>query len=107
MIEGLQELLGLRAISLSASFGEGREVPDIPWLTRDVPGGERATELEAKADTLVNAPGVPLLAVFQYLLSGLDPKDSLAIIERHPLTLVFGRILENDAYRRPDRPSPA
>lgn len=98
---------GLFTATVEAGYRGMRLSADIPWLTRDVPGGERAMEFEAKADDLVNVPGIPLLAICQYRLSDLDPEDSLAILERHPLTLVGGRVLENDAYRRPDRPSPA
>ena len=64
-------------------------------------------EFESKADDLVNVPGVPLLAICQYRLADLDPEDSLALLERHPLTLVGGRVHQNKDYRSTDGPPPA
>lgn len=58
-------------------------------------------EFEAKADEIVNVPGVPLLAICQYRLGELDPQDSLGILERHPLTLIGARVHVNESYRRP------
>ena len=63
-------------------------------------------EFESKADDLVNVPGVPLLAICQYRLSDLDPEDSLAILQSHPLTLVGGRVVENERYGRANAPPP-
>ena len=56
-------------------------------------------EFETKADEVINVPGVSLLAICQYRLGELDPEDSLDILERHPLTLVGGRVYENKTYR--------
>ncbi len=95
----LNAIKGLFLATVEAGYNGLRLSADIPWLTRDVPGGERAMEFEAKADELVNVPGVPLLAICQYRLGDLDPEDSLAILERHPLTLVGGRVHENKDYR--------
>ena len=98
---------GLFTATIEAGYKGMRLSADVPWLTRDVPGGERAMEFEAKADGLVNVPGVPLLAICQYRLGDLDPEDSLAILENHPLTLVGGRVHENETYRRPDSHLPS
>ena len=94
----LNAIKGLFMATVEAGYKGLRLSADVPWLTRDVPGGERAMEFESKADELVNVPGVPLLAICQYRLGDLDPEDSLAILERHPLTLVGGRIHQNEAY---------
>ncbi len=94
----LDAIKGLFTATVEAGYKGLRLSADVPWLTRDVPGGERAMEFEAKADELVNVPGVPLLAICQYRLGDLDPEDSLAILERHPLTLVGGRVHQNEAY---------
>lgn len=96
----LDALKGLFAATVQAGYAGLRFSADIPWLTRDVPGGDRAMEFEAKADEVINVPGVPLLAICQYRLGELDPEDSLSILERHPLTLVGGRIHINDRYVR-------
>ena len=48
----------------------------------------------------MNVPGVPLLAVCQHRLGDLDPEESLAILQSHPLTLVGGRVVENESYGR-------
>lgn len=103
----LDAIRGLFMATVEAGYNGLRLSADVPWLTRDVPGGERAMEFESKADDLVNVPGVPLLAICQYRLGDLDPEDSLAILERHPLTLVGGRVHQNKTYRRPDSPPPA
>lgn len=103
----LDAIKGLFMATVEAGYSGLRLSADVPWLTRDVPGGERAMEFEAKADELVNVPGVPLLAICQYRLGDLDPEDSLAILQRHPLTLVGGRVHENKTYRQPDNPPPA
>ncbi|QIN77356.1 hypothetical protein GBA65_01205 [Rubrobacter marinus] len=103
----LDAIKGLFTATVEAGYNGLRLSADVPWLTRDVPGGERAMEFESKADDLVNVPGVPLLAICQYRLADLDPEDSLAILERHPLTLVGGRVHQNESYARPDGSSPA
>ena len=94
----LNAIKGLFMATVEAGYKGLRLSADVPWLTRDVPGGERAMEFEAKADELVNVPGVPLLAICQYRLGDLDPEDSLAILERHPLTLIGGRVHQIEAY---------
>lgn len=94
-IEAIKSLFGE---TLEAGYAGLRLSADVPWLTRGVPGAERAMEFEAKADEIVNVPGVPLLAICQYRLSDLDPEDSIEILERHPLTLVGGRIHVNEEY---------
>ncbi len=76
----LNAIKGLFLATVEAGYNGLRLSADIPWLTRDV-------------------PGVPLLAICQYRLGDLDPEDSLAILERHPLTLVGGRVHENKDYR--------
>ena len=103
----LDAVKGLFAATVEAGYNGLRLSADVPWLTRDVPGGERAMEFESKADELVNVPGVPLLAICQYRLSDLDPEDSLAILQRHPLTLVGGRVVENETYEGSGSRSPA
>lgn len=103
----LDAIKGLFMATVEAGYNGLRLSADVPWLTRDVPGGERAMEFEAKADEIVNVPGVPLLAICQYRLGDLDPEDSLAILERHPLTLVGGRVYENKTYKRTGNPPPA
>ena len=57
-------------------------------------------EFEAKADEVINVPGVPLLALCQYRLSEVDPEDTMDILERHPLTLIGGRVHVNEEYAR-------
>ena len=94
----LDAIKGLFMATVEAGYKGLRLSADVPWLTRDVPGGERAMEFESKADELVNVPGVPLLAICQYRLGDLDPEDSLAILQRHPLTLVGGRVHQNESY---------
>ena len=103
----LDAIKGLFAATIEAGYNGLRLSGDVPWLTRDVPGGGRAMEFESKADDLVNVPGVPLLAICQYRLSDLDPEDSLAILRRHPLTLVGSRVVENETYGRADGPPSA
>ena len=103
----IDAIKGLFVATVEAGYSGLRLSADVPWLTRDVPGGERAMEFESKADELVNVPGVPLLAICQYRLADLDPEDSLAILERHPLTLVGGRVHQNKDYRSTDGPPPA
>ena len=95
----LGAIKGLFTATIEADYNGLRLSADVPWLTRDVPGGERAMEFESKADDLVNVPGVPLLAICQYRLGELDPEDSLAILQSHPLTLVGGRVHQNETYR--------
>ena len=97
----LDAIKGLFGATVEAGYNGLRLSADVPWLTRDVPGGDRAMEFESKADEIVNVPGIPLLAICQYRLADLDPEDSLAILERHPLTLVGGRVHENKDYERP------
>lgn len=104
LLEAIKALFGT---TVEAGYSGLRLSADVPWLTRDVPGGDRAMEFETKADEIVNVRGVPLLAICQYRLADLDPEDSLAILERHPLTLVGGRVHENKDYRSPDGSSPA
>ena len=103
----LDAVKSLFTATVEAGYTGLRISADVSWLTRDVPGGERAMEFEAKADGLVNVPGVPLVAICQYRLGDLEPEDSLAILENHPLTLVGGRVHENKDYHRTDGPSPA
>ena len=93
LIEAIKNLFGE---TLEAGYAGLRLSADVPWISRDVPGGDRIMEFEAMADEIVNTPGTPLLAICQYRLSELDPEDSLEILERHPLTLVGGRIHVNE-----------
>jgi hypothetical protein len=86
--------------TLEAGYAGLRLSVDVPWITRNVPGADRALEFEAKADEIVNVPGVPLLALCQYRLSETEPEDTMEIMERHPLTLVGGRIHVNEGYAR-------
>lgn len=94
-IEAVKALFGQK---MEAGYAGLRLSADVPWMTRGVPGGERAMEFETMADEIVNVPGVPLLALCQYRLSDLDPEDSIEILERHPMTLVGGRIHINEDY---------
>lgn len=84
--------------TIEAGYAGLRLSADVPWISHDVPGEDRVLEFEALADEVVNSPGVPLIAICQYQLSELDPEDTIDIMERHPLTLVGGRIHTNDRY---------
>lgn len=95
LIEAVKTLFGQ---TLEAGYAGLRLSADVPWLTRNVPGGERAMEFEEKADEIVNAPGVPLMAICQYRLSELEPEDTLEILERHPLTLIGGQVHLSEVY---------
>ncbi len=88
----LDAVKGLFTVTIEAGYKGLRFSADVPWLIRDVLGGDRAMEFEAKADEIINVPGIPLLAICQYRLGELDPEDSLSILERHPLTLVGVRV---------------
>ena len=94
----IEAVKGLFGQKMEAGYSGLRLSADVPWMTRDVPGGERAMEFETMADEVVNVPGVPLLALCQYRLSDLDPEDSIEILERHPMTLVGGRVVVNEDY---------
>lgn len=94
----LEAVKGLFSETIEAGYAGLRLSADVPWLSRNVPGGERALEFEAKADEIVNVEGVPLMAICQYSLSELDPEDTIDILERHPLTLVGGEVHVNDKY---------
>lgn len=96
----LETVKGLFEGTLEAGYAGLRFSADIPWLTRNVRGAERIMEFEAKADEIINAPGVPLLALCQYRLSEVDPEDTIEILERHPLTLIGGRVHINEEYVR-------
>lgn len=96
----LETIKGLFTETLEAGYAGLRFSADIPWLIRNVPGGERVMEFEAKADEVINVPGVPLLALCQYRLSEVDPEDTMDILERHPLTLIGGRVHVNEEYAR-------
>lgn len=98
LLDAIKALFGE---TVEAGYAGLRLSADIPWLTRDVPGGERAMEFEQKADEIINVPGVPLLAICQYRLGELEPEDTLEILERHPLTIVGGRVHRNENYPRP------
>lgn len=97
-VESVKSLFGE---TLEAGYAGLRFSADVPWLTRGVPGEDRVMEFEAKADEIINTPGVPLLALCQYRLSDLDPEDSIEILERHPMTLVGGRVHKNEEYAFP------
>ncbi len=94
----LETIKGLFQETLEAGYTGLRFSVDIPWLIRNVPGGERVMEFEAKADEVINVPGVPLLALCQYQLREVDPEDTMEILERHPLTLIGGRVHVNEGY---------
>ncbi len=96
-LEAIKSLFGG---ALEAGYAGLRFSADIPWLTRNVPGAERIMEFEAKADEIINVPGVPLLALCQYQLREVDPEDTMEILERHPLTLIGGRVHVNEGYAR-------
>jgi hypothetical protein len=93
--EELKQGLGEMARDLREGL---RLSADVPWLARNVPGEERVMEFETKADEVVNVPGVPLLAVCQYHLSEVDTEETMEILNRHPLTLIGGRVLVNEHY---------
>ncbi len=96
----LEAIKGLLGETLEAGYTGLRFSADIPWLTRNVPGAERVMEFEAKADKVINVPGVPLLALCQYRLSEVDPEDTMEILERHPLSVIGGRVHVNEGYAR-------
>jgi chemotaxis family two-component system sensor kinase Cph1 len=96
----LETIKGLFGKTLEAGYVGLRFSADIPWLTRNVLGRERVMEFEAKADEVINVPGVPLLALCQYRLSEVAPEDTMEILERHPLTLVGGQVHINERYAR-------
>ncbi|MDQ3637333.1 MAG: MEDS domain-containing protein [Actinomycetota bacterium] len=96
----LEAIKGLLGETLEAGYAGLRFSADIPWLTRNVPGAERVMEFEAKADEVINVPGVPLLALCQYNLREVAPEDTMEILERHPLTLIGGRVHVNEGYTR-------
>lgn len=96
-LEAVKNLFGG---TLEAGYAALRFSADIPWLTRNVPGAERTMEFETKADEIINVPGVPLLALCQYRLAEVDPEDTIGILERHPLTLIGGRVHVNESYAR-------
>ena len=102
----LDAIKGLFTATVEAGYHRWRLSPAGPRLTRHLPGRDRALEFRCKADDILNVPDVPLLAICQYRLSDLDPEDSLAILQRHPLTLVGGRVVENKTYGRPGSSSP-
>lgn len=96
----LETVKSLFGGTLEAGYAGLRFSADIPWLTRNVPGAERVMEFERKADEIINVPGVPLLALCQYRLAEVDPEDTMGILERHPLTLIGGRVHVNEDYAR-------
>lgn len=53
-----------------------------------------------KADEIVNVPGVPCSPSASTAVGNSTP-GALGILERHPLTLVCGRVHMNETYRRP------
>lgn len=95
LMEAIKNLFGA---TMEAGYAGLRLSADVPWIAQDVPGEDRIMEFEALADEVVSVPGTPLLAMCQYRLGALDPEDSLEILERHPLTLVGGRIHVNEDY---------
>ena len=95
LLDAVKSLFGA---TVEAGYKGLRFSADVAWLTRDVSGGDRAMEFEEKADEIINVPGIPLLAICQYRLGELEPEDSLSILERHPLTLVGGRVHVNESY---------
>lgn len=94
----IEAIKGLFGQTIEAEYTGLRLSADVPWLTRNVPGGERAMEFEEKADEIVNVEGMPLMAICQYSLSNLDPEETLDIMERHPLTLIGGQIHLSEEY---------
>jgi len=95
LLDAIKSLFGQ---TLDSGYAGLRISADVPWLTRNVPGGERAMEFEEKADEVVNAPGVPLMAICQYRLGDIDPEETLEILERHPLTLIGGQVHTSEEY---------
>lgn len=95
LIEAIKSVFGQ---TMEAGYAGLRLSADVPWLTRNVPGGERAMEFEEKADEIVNVAGTPLMAICQYRLSDLNPEETLDIMERHPLTLVGDQIHFSNEY---------
>ena len=95
LIEAIKSLFGQ---TLEAGYAGLRLSADVPWLTRNVPGGDRAMEFEEKADEIVNVEGVPLMAICQYRLSELDAEETMDILERHPLSLIGGQIHRSEEY---------
>ncbi|WP_047864785.1 MEDS domain-containing protein [Rubrobacter aplysinae] len=94
----VEAIKGLFGQTLEAGYAGLRLSADVPWLTRNVPGGDRALEFEEKADEIVNVKGVPLMAICQYSLSDMDPEETLDIMERHPLTLIGGQVHTSKEY---------
>lgn len=94
----VEAIKGLFGQTLEAGYTGLRLSADVPWLTRNVPGGERAMEFEEKADEIVNVEGLPIIALCQYRLSDLAPEETLDILERHPLTLIGGQVHVSESY---------
>lgn len=57
---------------------------DVSWSPHGVPGKDRIMGFEAMADEVVHNFVMPLLALCQYRLGELNPKNFLEILERHP-----------------------
>ncbi|CAN5711483.1 hypothetical protein BH20ACT11_BH20ACT11_14090 [soil metagenome] len=95
LIEAIKSVFGQ---TLEAGYAGLRLSADVPWLTRNVPGGDRAMEFEEKADEIVNVAGTPLMAICQYRLSDLNPEETLDIMERHQLTLIGDQLHFSNEY---------
>ena len=72
-----------------------RATGETSW-SREVPGGERIVEYEAKLNTLLL--DLPVTALCQYDVHRFDGATILDILRVHPLMLIAGQVVANPYY---------
>ena len=86
--------------SVADGFASARATGETSW-SREVPGGERIVEYEAKLNDVL--AGMPVTALCQYDVHRFDGATILDILRVHPLMLVAGQMVRNPYYMTPDQ----
>ncbi len=86
--------------SVASGFARARATGETTW-SREVPGGERIVEYEARLNDVLAE--MPVTALCQYDVHRFDGATILDILRVHPLMLVRGQMVRNPYYMTPDQ----
>ena len=86
--------------SIEAGFFSARVVGEMNPTVKNLPGGHRITEYEARVNQLIRE--YPVTCVCQYDAREFTGEEVMEILKVHPLMMVKGHIIENPFFISPE-----
>jgi hypothetical protein len=84
----------------SKGFAAARATGETSW-SREVEGGERIVEYEARLNDVLAS--MPVTALCQYDVRRFDGATILDVLRIHPVMLVGGQLVQNPYYQTPEQ----